>query len=191
MGPVAGVVLAGGAGRRLGGVDKAMVKVAGTTMLDRVLAAVSPLCESVIVVGPPRPTTARGVLFVDDPVPGGGPVPAVQAGLAAAGDSEVVFLLAVDLPLLETRDLARLLAELDASPGVDAVTAADDRGLPNPLLAACRRPAVPALDAAGLPASRLVPEAVKVVDLGPVAALNVNLPVDLQRAEGLAGRARP
>ncbi|NJP68904.1 NTP transferase domain-containing protein, partial [Streptomyces spiramenti] len=37
--PFDAVVLAGGAGRRLGGADKAAVRVGGRTLLDRVLTA--------------------------------------------------------------------------------------------------------------------------------------------------------
>lgn len=187
---VAAVVLAGGAGRRMGGADKAMVEVAGMPMLHRVLAAASPLCGRVVVVGPPRPVAVPEVLFVDDPVPAGGPVPAIGAGLEAAGDVDAVFVLAVDLPLLAPGDLARLLSELEASPEVEAVTAADHRGLPNPLLGVYRRAAIP-VGAAGQPASRMLPSAVKVVELGPVASLNVNRPADLERAEMLAARSRP
>ena len=45
------MILAGGAGRRLGGIDKALSRSTGVTLLDRVLGAVSGAAR-VVVVGP-------------------------------------------------------------------------------------------------------------------------------------------
>lgn len=186
----AALVLAGGGSRRMGGVDKASIEIAGTTMLDRVLAAVRPVCGRVIVVGPARATNVPGVEFVQEPAPGGGPVPAVAAGLAAAGDADPVLVLAADLPLLTACDVRRLLDLLAADPAADAAAALDHRGLPNPLLAAYRRSALaPVAGAeaagAGTAAAGLLPDRVGTVDLGPRATLNVNRPAELARAVAL------
>jgi len=100
------IVLAGGSGRRLGGVDKAALVVGGKSLLDRVLAAVdeSPV---VVVVGPPR-LTARPVLFTSEQPAGGGPAAALAAGLPmVSGDFAAV--LAADLPFV-TADIVRHLA---------------------------------------------------------------------------------
>jgi molybdopterin-guanine dinucleotide biosynthesis protein A len=180
----AAVVLAGGRARRLGGVDKAMVEIDGTTMLDRVLAAAAPNCDQLVVVGPPRTTAVTSVRFTIEDSPGGGPVPAVAAGLAEVADPEAVVVVAVDLPLLVASDVATLFAGLD-DPGVDAVAALDHRGRPNPLLAAYRANVLlAALDGLGpdMPAARLLPEATAAVDLGLAGTLNVNEPGDVERA---------
>lgn len=197
-GLVVAVVLAGGAGRRLGGVDKAGLVVGGRTLLDRVLSAAADVAGRLVVVGPPRPVgLERAVIFVQEEVPGGGPVPAVAAAVDATGGASVVVLLAVDLPLLTGADLARLVRGLEVAGGsVDAVAAADPAGAPNPLLAAYRAPVLAVSTfVAGAPASSLLPSEVAVVDLGEVATLNVNTPADLARAEALLApgpaRARP
>jgi molybdopterin-guanine dinucleotide biosynthesis protein A len=183
----AAVVLAGGRARRLGGVDKAMVEIAGTTMLERVLAAAAPNCDELVVVGPSRHTAVAGVRFTIEPSPGGGPVPAVAAGLAEVPDADAAVVLAVDLPLLSAADITTLFVGLDDGTA-DAVAAVDHRGRPNPLLAAYRadvlRTVVQELgpnDAA----ARMLPEATAVVDLGEAATLNVNQPDDLERARRL------
>src|SRR5438093_914016 len=95
----AAVVLAGGAGRRMGGADKAALAVAGRPMLHRVLAAVADASPQV-VVGPPRAGLPAGVVRAQEDPPGGGPVAAVAAGLGAlaAHGAEVVAVLAADLP---------------------------------------------------------------------------------------------
>jgi len=169
----------------MGGVDKAAIDVAGTTMLDRVLAAARLVCGRLVVVGPVRATTVPGVDFVQEPAPGGGPVPAVAAGLVTAGDADPVVVLAADLPLLSTGDLRRLLDRLAADPPVDAVAALDHRRLPNPLLAAYRRDALGHAPGPGTPATGLLPARVATVDLGSQATLNVNRPADLEAAVAL------
>jgi molybdopterin-guanine dinucleotide biosynthesis protein A len=165
----------------MGGADKAAMDVAGRTMLDRVLAAARPLCDPLVVVGPVRATSIPGVQFVQEPLPGGGPVPAVAAGMAVASRADPVMVLAADLPLLTTSDVGRLLDRLTGDPGVDAAAALDHRGLANPLLA-YRRPALDHSSGAGCAAAALLPARVATVDLGPAATLNVNRPADLDRA---------
>lgn len=188
-GSVGAIVVAGGAARRMGGLDKAAIELRGTTLLDRVLGAARPLCGRLVVVGPRRPTDVVGVEFTVEDSPGGGPAPAVAAGLDLVGAASVVLVLAADLPALTSEDLGRLLAALDADPGARAAAATDHRGLPNPLLAAYR---APVLDSSrmlqpGSPAAQLLPTSdnVVLVDLGPRATLNVNCAADLERAAAL------
>jgi molybdopterin-guanine dinucleotide biosynthesis protein A len=180
---IAGVVLAGGAGRRMGGIDKPALHVAGVPLLDRVLGAARPVCDRLVVVGPTRTTGVDGVTFVQEAEPGGGPVPAIKAGVAASPGCDIVVVLAADLPLLSADHLRRLLLVLD-DPAVEAAAAAGPKG-PNPLLAAYRLPPL-AVRAArlgpGTAAGRLLPPATVAADLGP-ATFDVNRPEDLATAE--------
>lgn len=193
---IAGIILAGGAGRRMGGLDKAALRVGGVTLLDRVLGAARPVCDRLVVVGPARPTAVTGVAFVAEAEPGGGPAPAVLAGIGAAPGCQVALVLSVDLPLLATADLRRLLDALGAGADAAAAGGADGAGGgPNPLLAAYRVPALAARWAAtdlgaGSPARRLLPPAPVLVDLGP-AMLNVNLAADLAVAEAIIEARAP
>lgn len=189
---IAGLVVAGGAGRRMDGADKAALVLGGVTLLDRVLTAARPVCGPLVVVGPIRPTAVAGVTFTAERRPGGGPVPAVAAGLAAAGaagavdGADVVLVLACDLPLLTTPDLVRLVDALGEDRA--AAGAADGRGRPLPLLVAYRLGHLTARllalgpDLAGLPARALLAADSVTVDLGQLAVLNVNTPGDLERA---------
>lgn len=172
----------------MGGVDKLALLAGGSTLLDRVLAAARPLCQRLVVVGPRRATSVEGVDFMVEREPGGGPVPAVLAGAEVlAGEVAVVLVLAGDLALVTTAVLARVLAALD--PSRDAAAALDERGTPNPLLAAYRTAALQAAARRGWGrgdrAARLLPAATTVVDLGDEAILNVNRPGDLRRAQTL------
>ena len=119
------VVLAGGAARRLGGADKPAVDVAGHSMLDRVVRACAG-AATIAVVGPERPVTRPVVWTREDP-PGGGPVPALAAGLAV-GSADIVVVFAADLPFLDEEAVASLLENLSA----DAVYYTDARGKDQP-----------------------------------------------------------
>jgi len=135
------VVLAGGAARRLGGTDKPALAVGGRMLLDRVLEACSSAADTV-VVGPRRPT-ARPVRWAWEEPPGGGPLPALAAGLAAlAGPGEeprpdVVVVLAADLPFLTADTVAALVGSL-AAVDDEGVMLTDASGRDQPLAAAYR-----------------------------------------------------
>jgi molybdenum cofactor guanylyltransferase len=129
--PFAAVVLAGGRAARLGGQRKPQLEVGGRTMLAGVLAAVAD-AGSRVVVGPPQPVP-DGVRVVREEPPGGGPVPALAAGLAAV-DADVVAVLAADLPFV-TRGLVTALRERLTGDGVLVV---DDTGRDQLLLGVWR-----------------------------------------------------
>lgn len=123
------VVLAAGAGRRLGGVPKALVRLGERTVLDRVLAASAAHADAgvwivlghhaeAIIDALPRPCASAGpwhTLRLADP--GDDTAPSLHAALAAlpAGVGRVVVLLA-DQPLIEADDLRAALDAFDRRP---------------------------------------------------------------------------
>ncbi|MFC4532656.1 molybdenum cofactor guanylyltransferase [Sphaerisporangium dianthi] len=120
--PYDAVVLAGGLARRLGGEDKPGVSVGGLTLVERVVAAV-PGAGRLIVVGPRRPGLPRAE-FVREHPPGGGPVPALRAGLTRSR-APWVALLAADLPFLLPEHVTALLS---AAQGRRGAVLVDDGG---------------------------------------------------------------
>jgi molybdopterin-guanine dinucleotide biosynthesis protein A len=126
------VVLAGGAGRRLGGADKPGLDVGGRTLLDHVLLA-CPERADIVVVGPRRPT-AREVRWTREQPPGGGPVAGLAAGLRLVA-APIVLVLAADLPLVGAA-LAPLLrvASQAVADGRDGAWVVDDQGHGQPLV---------------------------------------------------------
>jgi molybdopterin-guanine dinucleotide biosynthesis protein A len=103
------VVLAGGAGRRLGGVDKAMLTIGGRPLLTRALEAVVD-AQRLVVVGPARDLgpDGREPTWVCEEPPGGGPVAGLEAGLASCG-ADLVVVLACDQPRLTPSVVRELL----------------------------------------------------------------------------------
>lgn len=115
--PYAAVVLAGGRGSRLGGVDKGGVEVDGVPLLERVLAALAPEAP-VVVVGPARPTS-RPVVFTREDPPLGGPVAGLYAGLDALPHPlpPLVAVTAVDMGWLRDDTFDRLVAAAQGHDG--------------------------------------------------------------------------
>jgi molybdopterin-guanine dinucleotide biosynthesis protein A len=118
------VILAGGAGRRMGGADKAAITVSGETLLDRALGAVKG-ARRVVVVGPRRPVSTPVEWTREDP-PGGGPAHALAAGLRRT-TAEVVVVLAVDHPFVQGTTVVRLIEALSEHDGAVIV---DSQGHP-------------------------------------------------------------
>jgi molybdopterin-guanine dinucleotide biosynthesis protein A len=138
----AAIVLAGGAGSRLGGVAKPAVTVGGVPMIDRVLSAARAGGRAVIV-GPSALVAATHTRTVQESPPGGGPVAAVGAAFdALRGElADVVAIVAADLPLL-TADAIRQLVETVEHGRVDGATYMDRDGRRQWLCGAWRTAAV-------------------------------------------------
>jgi molybdopterin-guanine dinucleotide biosynthesis protein A len=105
--PTLGLVLAGGLARRMGGGDKARIKIGSASILQRVLACLTPQCSRVIINanGDPARFADTGLPVIADSVPDfAGPLAGILAGLdwAAANAPDVEWLLSVpgDCPFL-------------------------------------------------------------------------------------------
>ncbi|SDY17795.1 Molybdopterin-guanine dinucleotide biosynthesis protein A [Micromonospora pattaloongensis] len=127
MAAFAAAVLAGGAARRMNGVHKPALPVAGRAMLHRVLAAVAP-ADPCVVVGPRTDVAVPGaVRWIREDPPGGGPVAAIAAGIELLDPgAQLVAVLAADLPLLTTPAVLRLYDAVHASTSDGAVYVDDD-----------------------------------------------------------------
>jgi molybdopterin-guanine dinucleotide biosynthesis protein A len=137
--PYDAVVLAGGGARRLGGVDKPGLLVAGRAMVDRILGACAG-AERTVVVGPRRPV-GRPVVWAREHPPGGGPLPALAAGLRQVTSGRVAVF-AADLPFLGPTTVRVLLSALSADGRPDGVLLTDPDGRDQPLAAVYRTEAL-------------------------------------------------
>ncbi|MBV9321506.1 MAG: molybdenum cofactor guanylyltransferase [Mycobacterium sp.] len=145
--PLAGIVLAGGASRRMGR-DKATLRVpqrsavpragqspaadragGATTMVEQVVGIVSQRCQPVFVMAAPgQPLPMLPARVVRDELRGVGPLLATGRGLRAAAEAGAAraFVCAVDMPFL-TADLIADLAGLAAQVDADVVLPWDGR----------------------------------------------------------------
>jgi molybdopterin-guanine dinucleotide biosynthesis protein A len=156
-------------------------------MVARVLDAVRP--RPVLVVGRPDDVPDGIPVLLEDP-PGGGPAAAVAAGLAHLPEAtDVVVVLAADLPFVTSVHLDRLAeAAMDPSTTAGLAVTTDASGRANWLCSAWRRSVLgAAVDALGDPAGRSMRDltagvhAVEVPDIDGVAD-DVDTPSDLERA---------
>ncbi len=184
---IVAVVLAGGGGTRLGGVDKAFLDLGGKPLLARVLARLAPQVGRIVISanGDPGRFAPFGLQVISD---GGfditGPLAGVAAGLAwAAGcGAEALLTVPVDTPFIPL-DLARRLSP--------AAAVATWQGRQHHLVAlwpASLLPRLLALPTA--PRGPRVREALALCEARTVAFgeaedpfLNINTPADLAAAE--------
>jgi len=118
-----GLVLAGGLARRMGGGDKALIRIGAQTILDRVLERLTPACTGIILNanGDPARFAPFGLPVVPDDVEGfAGPLAGILAGLdwAAHHAPGTEWLISVpgDCPFLP-RDLVPRLHAARAEAG--------------------------------------------------------------------------
>jgi molybdopterin-guanine dinucleotide biosynthesis protein A len=130
IGPIVGVILAGGRAERMGGGDKGLREVGGKAILARVIERVRPQVDALVLNanGDPARFAAFELPVVPDSIPDfAGPLAGVLAGLdwAAAHHPQAHYLITVpaDGPFVP-RDLVRHLADTLATEDAELVTAA-------------------------------------------------------------------
>jgi molybdopterin-guanine dinucleotide biosynthesis protein A len=187
LAPLYGVVLAGGASRRMGR-DKAALEYLGRSQVAIAFELVSRHCQRAFVSVRPDQTNdpARAALpQVVDQVAGLGPIAGIAAAQAAFPEA-AWLVVACDLPFLGDAAIARLVAARGAH-GIVAFRSAHD-GLPEPLCA-IYEPSTRAgiLDAIArdrrCPRKFVIASGVPLLEQADPAALdNVNTPLEFASA---------
>lgn len=178
---VLGVVLAGGRSSRMGR-DKAAIEFGGAALVERAVSILRPVFDEVLVAGGSTATPSVPVLA--DRVRGGGPLAGLDAAYAAS-EGRAIFLLAVDMPFVDS-DMVRCLVE--PQPDDHCATVALSDGNVQPLcsvygakLAAVVRQH---LDSDDRSMARFVSaiHRVRYVEIGGAVAVNINTHEDLKKA---------
>jgi molybdopterin-guanine dinucleotide biosynthesis protein A len=105
---VTGVIQAGGKSTRMGGQPKALLELGGRRIIERVLDAVAPVVDDVLIVtNTPDLYGFLGLPMVGDAWPDHGSLGGIFTGLSAAA-GEVAFTVACDMPFLH-REVVRLV----------------------------------------------------------------------------------
>ncbi len=101
---ISGVILAGGANRRFGGITKATVMVGGKTIAKRMTDVLDKLFEDIIIVTntPEEFTEFKKYKIVKDIIVKAGPLGGIDAALENTSNS-AVFIFAGDMPFLNAK----------------------------------------------------------------------------------------
>jgi len=109
-----GLILAGGMGRRLGGVDKAALRVGGTTLARLVAQRLAPQCDDLFILGEARHPGSHGLGLLSDS--GRGPaqaiIEAVRQLTTTGRPGGLVLTASVDAPLIPANLRQRLFREM-------------------------------------------------------------------------------
>lgn len=130
-GQIAGLILAGGQSRRMGGTDKTLLPLLGQPLISHVLDRLQPQAAPIAINtnGDPAPFQPFGVDIIADTISGHqGPLAGILAGLEwAAGKPSIAYLLSVagDTPFFPENLAGQLAATGD--PGRIRVASSNGR----------------------------------------------------------------
>jgi molybdopterin-guanine dinucleotide biosynthesis protein A len=192
---VIAAIITGGQGRRLGGLDKSSLVIAGRSIAERQLQVLRPRFSRVLAVAArPEPWASLGVTVIGDRrAPGAGPLAGIDAALAELGDDEeAAVCVAGDMPFLSGPALELLR---DGRPEAAALVATSG-GHAEPLFARYGRACAPIIAEAlatgrykahalleRLSVSWLSETDLRALDPELLTLANVNTPEDLAAAE--------
>ncbi len=199
---VTGIILAGGKNLRLGR-NKALEKVGGITVIERVVIRLKPIVSQLVLVtadGKNHLTPIPSAKFKADAYPGKGPLGGIYTGLSASR-TEFNIAVACDMPFLNTSLLRHML---ELAPGFGAVVPRTRESLFEPLHAVYSRTCLSVikkhLDAGQLSIRAFLAE-VKVryieedecrrYDPELLSFFNMNRQSDLDQAQKLAESGQP
>jgi molybdopterin-guanine dinucleotide biosynthesis protein A len=187
---IAGVVLAGGQGQRMGGLDKGLRPLRGKPMVAWVLERFTPQVADVMINANRHAEVYRGFGFavVPDGVGGfAGPLAGLHAGLAATSQP-LVATVPCDSPGLPLDLVARLRGALEERGADLAVARTLDQ--PHPVFCLCRRSVLDHLSAFLAGGGRKIDRWYATLDTVEVpfddqveAFSNINTPEELARFE--------
>jgi molybdopterin-guanine dinucleotide biosynthesis protein A len=144
---VTGVVLAGGLGRRMGGVDKGLRALRGKPLVQWVIERLAPQVDELLVNANQNVETYKrfGYRVIPDEIEGyAGPLAGLHRGLSAAAHPLIVTS-PCDSPFLPHDLVARLRSALEADEADLAVAKTGDQ--PHPVFSLTRRSVLPGLTA--------------------------------------------
>ena len=190
---VTGVVQAGGKSTRMGGQPKALIQLGGRSIVERVVAALTPVVDDLLVVtNAPELYAFLGLPMVADVYPDHGSLGGIYSGLRAAG--EIAFTVACDMPFLHPEIVRLVIARAGEGDVVIPRVGEQLETMHAAYGKACLPPIEERLRAGRLKIVGFF-DRVRVVEIGEaevvrfrdpaVAFMNVNTPDELEHARAL------
>ena len=183
---ISGIVLAGGKGRRMGGVDKGLIDFLGQPLVAHVLARLRPQVDEILINANreiERYQSFGYPVIQDDIADFAGPLAGLHCGMGAAKHSYVVTV-PCDSPFLPFDLVSRLMSALMQHDADLAVAVTDNQ--PQPVFCLCRKSLLPNLHQYLKNGGRKIDSwyaALETVEVpfndNPQAFANINTPEDL------------
>ncbi len=192
---IAGAILAGGRGARMGGVQKGLFKCffnrTNRTIIEHLTDEMhkSGLEEIFIVANDPAPLSELWHEIVPDIRPGNGPLGGIEAGLTYVHDNDLadaVLFIPCDMPSVSTHEISKLLESFRSSGDVVSGVCGTGGARQYPICCVVpvlkRREISAAIDNGHLKVARLWNElgAATTAFDNPKALCNINTPRDLE-----------
>jgi molybdenum cofactor guanylyltransferase len=190
---VTGVVQAGGKSTRMGGQPKALIPLGGRSIVERVVGALTPVVDDLLIVtNTPELYAFLGLPMVADVYPDHGSLGGIYSGLRAAG--QIAFTVACDMPFLHPEIIRLVVARAGEGDVVIPRVGEQLETMHAAYGKACLPPIEERLRAGRLKIVGFF-DRVRVVEIGEaevarfrdpaVAFMNVNTPDELERARAL------
>jgi len=190
---VTGVVQAGGKSTRMGGQPKALIPLGGRSIVERVVLALTPVVDDMLLVtNTPELYAFLGLPMIADVYRDHGSLGGIYSGLRAAG--EIAFTVACDMPFLHPEVVRLVVARAGEGDVVIPRVGEQLETMHAAYGKACLAPIEERLRAGRLKIVGFF-EHVRVVEIGEaevarfrdpaVAFMNVNTPDELERARAL------
>jgi molybdopterin-guanine dinucleotide biosynthesis protein A len=111
---ISGVILAGGANKRFGGITKATIIIDGEKIINRMIGTISNLFEELIIVtNTPKEFQAfRECKIIEDQYKEAGPLGGIHAALKSAS-ADSIFVFAGDMPFLDKKIISDQIDEFN------------------------------------------------------------------------------
>jgi len=191
--PCTGVILSGGSATRYDGIEKALLKVGGVRILDRIYRIYAGLFEEIILVtNSPEKFLEWDLLIVPDLFPIRSSLTGIHAGLFFMSNP-FAFISACDTPFLKKEIVETIIGNIEAN--IDMIVPDTASGL-EPLCAAyskrCLHPAQQHLEQDKLKITKafrkcriktISEKVLRAKDPDLQSFFNINTPADLQHAE--------
>src|SRR5688572_20217655 len=142
---ITGVILAGGQGRRMGGVDKGLKVLRGKPMVAWAIERFAPQVDEILINANQNLSTYGefGYRVIPDEIGGyAGPLAGLHRGLSEASH-DLIATVPCDSPFLPADLIQRLRGALDATGSVIAVAKTGTQ--PHPVFCLCRKSVLPGL----------------------------------------------
>ena len=192
--PITGVILAGGQGRRMGGVDKGLKVLRGKPMIDWVIERFSPQVDEVLINANQNLDAYRayGHRVIADEIGGfAGPLAGLHRGLTEARH-DLIATVPCDSPFLPFDLVSRLCTALGTHDAQLAVARTGDQ--PHPVFCVCRKSVLGSLASFLERGGRKIDawySALRIVEVRfddqPEAFSNINTEAELRLAQQTTG----